>query len=103
MTETTNGNDDETPLATSEDIAARGEEIYARDYKKKYEAEHPGQFVAIDVTTGKAYVHERSGGALETANEAAPSGVFYLIKVGARSAFRMTQRVASDEISGQLV
>ncbi|MGA3162359.1 MAG: hypothetical protein ABSC77_14220 [Terracidiphilus sp.] len=72
------------------DAAERGEKIYQNRYKKQYEREHPGEFVAIDVLTEKAYISETPEGALDTAHADAPDGIFHLIQVGYTGAFRVT-------------
>ena len=75
-------------LANPEAIAAAGEEIYAEKYKKECERRHNGEFVAIDVSDGAAYRGKLAGDALMKARHEAPHGVFHLIRVGARRAFR---------------
>lgn len=70
-------------------IAEKGEEIYARLYKTDYERDHPGQFVAIDITTQKAYLSTTPEGALEAARKASPTGSFHLIRVGSPGVFRV--------------
>ena len=75
---------------TPQEVAKRGEEIYARDHRERLEAESTDQFVAIDVSSGQAYVAPQPEAALEAAREAAPDGVFHLIKIGSEGAFRVS-------------
>ena len=68
-------------------IAEKAESIYAEKYKRKMEASHEGEFVAIDVLTGGCHLGETAGQALQTARETSPNGVFHLIRVGSLGAF----------------
>lgn len=77
-------------LDTPEKIAQAGERFYAERHKAKLEASHNGQFVAINVLTGDAYVGQFSEMALEAARKAAPNGVFHLIRIGSPGAFRVS-------------
>ncbi len=77
-------------LSNPKAIAERGEQIYSQKYREVYESEHPGKFVAIDVTTEKAYVSDTPMGAFESARKDAPKGLFHLVKVGSRGAFRVS-------------
>jgi hypothetical protein len=71
-------------------IAELGEKIYSENYRSAYELEHPGKFVAIDVKTKQAFLGDTAEEALDAARNAAPNGVFHLIKVGATGAFRVS-------------
>ena len=79
---------DLSQLDSAEKIAAAGEEIYRRLHQERLEAERPGQFVAVDVSTEEAYVAELSVDALQTARASAPTGVFHLIRIGSPTAFQ---------------
>ncbi len=70
-------------------IAEAAEAIYDEKYREGYEADHNGEFVAIDVTDQKAYLGEHAEDALLHAREQAPHGVFHLMKVGATAAFKL--------------
>lgn len=71
-------------------IAERGEKIYNDKYRERYEKKHLGQFVVIEIASEKAYVADTPETALTEARKANPAGVFYLIKVGAPGAFRLS-------------
>ena len=77
-------------LNTPDKIAEAGEGIYSDLYKTELEAKHFGEFVAIDVLTNKAYVAQFPEKALQEARTAAPRGLFHLIKIGARGAFKVS-------------
>lgn len=69
-------------------IVEQGERIYAEKYQKDFEAHYRGQYAVIDVKTGSAYRGSTADSALKTAREAAPTGVFHLIRIGDIGAFR---------------
>ena len=71
-------------------IAATAEIIYKERYREAYEKDHSGQFVAIDVQDGAAYLGEFPEDALQQARERAPHGVFHLIRIGSPGAFRVS-------------
>jgi hypothetical protein len=77
-------------LSNPQDIVDAGERIYREKYKSALEQNSPGQFVAIDVKTEKAYIAAQPEIALEKARSEAPTGVFHLIRVGASGAFRVS-------------
>ena len=77
-------------LASPDDIANAGEEIYAAKYKARCEKEHGGQFVAVDVVGEEAaYLGRFAEDALLAARKASPHGVFHLIRVGAPTALKV--------------
>ena len=78
------------PLSNPRAIAKLGEKIYRERYKEEYERNHQGKFVAIDTTTGKAYLADALEVALQSAREDSPTGVFHLIQVGFAGAIRVS-------------
>jgi len=74
-------------------IAKRGSNIYRDKYRAAYEREWAGRFAAIDIDTEKAYVADYADQALAKAKAAAPKGVFYLVRIGAASAFKTARRI----------
>lgn len=77
---------------TAHDIARRGMEIYERLYRRDYESKWHGRFVAIDIVSEKAFVADHSEEAMAEARKASPQGLFYLIRIGSRSAFKSSRR-----------
>ena len=71
-------------------ISERGVEIYAERYKQRYEQEHFGKFLAVNVLDGSATLGDTSSAALLEAKKASPSGLFHLIRVGYPAAFGMS-------------
>jgi len=79
-----------SPISDPKSVAELGEKIYEAKYKEQYEREHKGKFVAIDVTTEKAYVADTPEKVLEDAKADSPFGLFHLIQVGYAGAFRVS-------------
>ena len=80
-------------------IIADATAIYERDYKEKYESKHQGKFVAIDIRGRRAYLGKFPEDALQEAREAAPFGVFHLIRVGFKGAFRIRHATERSTLS----
>ncbi len=78
---------EQTNLATPKRIADAAEAIYEQKYQTEMEADHTGEFVAIDVLGEECYRGKSAAEALQTARKEAPHGVFHLIRVGAPGAF----------------
>jgi hypothetical protein len=78
-------------------IVEAGELIYAQRYKSRLEVERPGEFVAIDVLTGDAYIARFPEEALKEARHQAQTGVFHLIRVGSPGAFRVSHASSTPE------
>ncbi len=85
--------DDRVDVSAPDKIAREANRIYEEKFRKDYERRHKGKYVAIDIRTGRAYRDSSSDGALKKARKEAPHGVFHLIRVGFRSAFKMTRFV----------
>ena len=81
--------------SSPERIAERAVEIYnAIDAQIKNA--HAGHFMAIDVKSGQYYIAEFSEDAFRQAREAAPHGIFHLIRIGAESAFKVSFSTGHD-------
>lgn len=77
-------------IKNPKEMAERGERIYEKSYKTAYEQEHWGKFLAIDVTSERAYLGDTPEAALMEARREAPKGVFHLIRIGHTGAFRVS-------------
>lgn len=84
-----------------QEAAAKGLAIYKEKYQQAFEREHPGKFVAIDITTEQAWVADSPEEALGIAQGKNPNGFFHLIRVGSPGVFRVsyTQRDAREWFS----
>ena len=78
------------PSMSTEQIASLGRKLYDERHREGLEEKHRGKFVAIDVTTGKAYMAEHSEDALEKAYNSSADGFFYLIRIGFPAAFSLS-------------
>jgi hypothetical protein len=76
----------------SEDIAARGSEIYDRLYRAEFEPKWSGRYAAIDVNSERAFVEDFPEMALKAARAALPESVSYLVRIGSRGAFKISRR-----------
>jgi hypothetical protein len=73
------------------DIAAKGDAVYESKFRPEFERQYPGQFAAIDISTEDAFVGEFAEQALAKARAASPSGIFYLVRVGSKAAFKVSR------------
>lgn len=87
------------PLSARE-IAERGTKIYDRKYRADYEKKWRGRFAAIDINSEDAYVADFPEQALSTAKATAPHGIFFLVRIGSRGAFRTSRLVAHAHSRG---
>jgi hypothetical protein len=63
------------------EIVDKGIAIYEK-IKGNYEPQYKGKFLAIDVTSGKAYMADTGGEAIEKAKAENPEILFYLVRIG---------------------
>ena len=70
------------PRFTNEEIARRGEDIYASRLRDSLEREHQGQVVIIDVESGEYEVGHDSLAANKRALAKRPGAALYGIRVG---------------------
>lgn len=76
-------------VPAKDEIAIRGREIYEREIRHLVEREHEGEFLVVDVGTGYYAVGEDQDEVFDRAEEKNPEGLFYLMRVGHRSAHRI--------------
>jgi hypothetical protein len=69
------------PTVYPSEIAHKGEEIYQK-IGKHIEKKHSGDFVAIEVESGKYFLGQTQMEAIEKAKKRFPTKVFYLMKIG---------------------
>jgi len=74
-------------IPSTQEIAQRGEAIYAEKYRNELEQSARGKFVAINVATGGATVGDTGEQVLRLALEQDPAAFFHLIRVGHQAAF----------------
>ena len=78
------------PSLTPQEISDRGDSIYKNKFQAAYEKEHPGRFLAIDVTTEQGFLGESPEKALEAAQFQNINGYFHLVKIGSAGVFRVS-------------
>jgi hypothetical protein len=79
------------PRADPRDIAVKGSHIYQNRYRSDFERRYLGQFAAINIETEDAYVADAPEDALKKARAASPAGIFFLVRVGSRGAFKVSR------------
>ena len=62
-------------------IVKDGEKIYKK-IKSKYESNHKGKFLAIEVESKEAYMAKTSADAVVLAKSHYPNKIFYVVKIG---------------------
>lgn len=72
-----------------EGIARRGQAIYDQRIRAVVEAEHRGQFLALDVDSGDYEIAEKLLTATQRLRQRHPDQVFYGVRVGYRTAYSM--------------
>lgn len=70
------------PQIKIEEIAKKGEEIYQRKFKEKYEPSQNGKFLAIEIESEGEFLGDSSVEAVEKAKEKYPQKIFYIKKIG---------------------
>lgn len=74
------------PTLSSEETARRGDEIYQRDIRKQVEADHHGEFVAIDVESGCWAIADDLRAARDRLGAQQPDAIdVWLLRVGHRA------------------
>ena len=78
-------------LLNAHEITAKGTAIYDRRYRAEFERDRRDQFAAIDIDSEQAYLADFPEEALSKANNAAPNGIFYLVRIGSSGAFKLSR------------
>jgi len=87
-------------FSSPERIAEAGERLYSERYKATFEREKPGEYVAIDVVTGNAYVGKYPEEALTIAKAEAPTALLHLIRIGSLGAYRVSHLLYGNALAG---
>jgi len=80
-------------------IAEKGENLYNAKYKAEYEKRYFGQYVAIDIETGQAFVATRSETAIEKAQQAIEGGLFHVIRIGHSGVYHVSHTASANSKS----
>ncbi len=73
------------PNINPNELAEKGIEIYNQQLKSELEKTHQGDYVAIEVDSGKYFIDKTDIEALMKARRQFPHKVFYLVKIGSRA------------------
>lgn len=79
--------------ATSETIAARGEEIY-QQYREELESQYKGQFFVVDIETGNYEIADEDLVATERLLAKNPEAMTYGLRIGFGAAYRLGFRIS---------
>lgn len=82
-------------------IAHKGESIYKEKFKEEYERKYSGKFVAIDVSSGEAFVADTPEEALQKAQAANVTGPLHLMKIGSEGVYKVGYTSRGDWIFQQ--
>ena len=80
-----------------EELARRGQEYYDRFLRANIEPQHRGEFLVLEVESGEYEMDADEAAALNRAMERHPDRVFYVLRVGSRTAHRIGARFARRE------
>jgi hypothetical protein len=74
---------------TAEEVAARGEVLYAQGIRPHVEATHQGKFVVVDIETGEYEIDTDDLAATKRALAKRPEAVLYGLRIGYPTAYRL--------------
>ena len=74
---------------TAEEVAARGEALYAQWIRPHVEATHRGKFVVVDIETGAYEMDADDLAATKRALAKRPEAILYGIRIGSPTAYRL--------------
>ena len=74
---------------TSEDVAARGREIYQLQLRDKVEPEHKGKFLSVDIETGDYEIDTDDLSPTMRLLAKRPDAVIYSLRIGFPAAHRI--------------
>jgi len=80
---------------TPEEVAARGEALYAERIRAEVEAAHKGKFVVVDIETGDFEVDNDDLAATKRALAKRPDAVLYGLRIGSLVAYRLGRTTRS--------
>jgi hypothetical protein len=70
-------------MSLPHEIFDKGDDIYRERYKRIYEKRYLGQYVAIDLETGAAFVAPDATAAIRSAQNTRKEGaLFHLVRIG---------------------
>lgn len=82
---------------SSHEIAERGEALFQRDIRPLLHAADQGKFLVLDVETGDYEIDRDELAALDRIRAKKPSAQLYVLRIGARTAYRLRQWIFQEE------
>ena len=82
---------------TSEEVASKGDTIYRQQLQEIVEPEHSGSFLVIDIETGAYEIDVDDLMATKRLLARYPNSVFYGLRIGSPSAYRIGGRFAVNQ------
>ncbi len=77
------------PNYTSENVAARGKEIYQQQIRDKVEPEHKGKFLSVDIETGDYEIDTDDLSPTMRLLAKRPDAIIYSLRIGFPAAHRI--------------
>lgn len=77
------------PSYTSDEIARRGQALYDQQIRAQVEADHPGEFLVLNIETGEYEIDANELAALQRAKTQNPAAAFYILRIGSPVAYRL--------------
>jgi len=73
----------------SAEIVQRGQTLYEQQIQRQVEPQHTGEFLILDIETGDYEIDAEDVRALQRAKAKHPDGAFYIVRIGATTAYRL--------------
>lgn len=99
MSSSVDANPPPTPTALDQD----GEAFYNSRLKSALEAQHSGEFVAIEPSTGQYFLGPTATAALVTARNAMLQSQFFLTRIGRHAAHKIRGTAGTAEFADAII
>ena len=77
------------PRYASEEIVQRGQALYDQQLRAEVEPDHKGEFLVVDIESGKYELDVSELAALKRAKAKKPDAALYILRVGYSAAYRV--------------
>ncbi|MFN3650731.1 MAG: hypothetical protein ACK47B_14240 [Armatimonadota bacterium] len=75
---------------TPDEIGRRGEALYERELRSRLEETHRGQFLALDVMSGRYQIAEDDLTATTRLMDEIPGATVYTLRIGRQAAYQLS-------------
>ncbi|MGA2910500.1 MAG: hypothetical protein ABSE04_01725 [Candidatus Microgenomates bacterium] len=86
-----------SPNLSPDELTRKGEEIYLNDLKDKLEQTNRGEYVVIEVDSGKYFIDKDVTVALEKAKTEYPQKLFFIVQIGTLQRNTLNYKQAKNE------